>query len=379
MQLRARLSELERRYLAAAAAQDDNPVSNDLAHAQQGQGPASLGAQAEDEQKPAATPGGVGLEAMINGLPATGGGGGMTGFEQPMSPDKRTTERQVQSGLGNSTGGLSSMGLGGLGLGNNQGRSDLDINNMAEAFLRNSRDTSSLLNTNSFHNPSLLSAGLTSGNEAFRNINPAHLLSNTGSGPIGGPGGLSNNFLAEYQNQLAREEQQQQQAQQQAQQQQQQQQHQFASSLSADPSSALAMQLRERSLANSLAQLSRTATCGLPLAPAEQRNEAAMYGSSAQHNVDLNRFVLQAPQDDSTYFQQRLLPGMSGGSASLGAQTYGPYGITSVATQAGAPAPTTVMAGGGETGRRGNSIADYLKRHLQGKDDGDSRPAKRQC
>jgi len=72
---------------------------------------------------------------------------------------------------------------------------------------------------------------------------------------------------------------------------------------------------------------------------------------SVQHNMDANRFVLQAPQDDTSYFQQRLLPGVSsttttGGSSALapaaGLSSHG--GLHHAFARANASSPSSAAA-----------------------------------
>lgn len=297
--LRARLSELERRYLASAAAQEGNSSS---------EGAVNVGAQlVEYPSFSRKMPSSAAAQALGDGL--------MT--------DRRN------SGLAGSLGfGLGSQDQGfDISRFNQQSRNELD---MAEALLRNRE--SSLVNQSGF-NSSLLGGGFAQGDN-FRNMNQAHLLGSsqfTGSNQL--PPGLSMQGN--------------------------------------DPTSAFAMQLRERSWANSLAQLSRNSAGGLQI-PQTTGTDHGDPGGLAQHNMDLNRYVLQSPQDDNTYFQQRLLPSVNaGGNASAVAAGFGGgYGM-GITTAARAP-PGTMEGGTG-------SVADYLKRHLQmGKEDLSERPVKRQ-
>ena len=379
--IRARLSELERRYLAASAAQEGKPGSSSEGGATSAQQPSPGTATAfaggghhhhhhQQQQERGGASAFVPAAGGLQGRPATDRRNSGLGLGLLKTQDQ-------QGGGGNLD--LSRFQQ-------QQSRNDLD---MAEALMRN-RDSSLNFNPSNF-NPSLLSAAA-GGNNLPGNANS--FLSNNQLGSGGSayqqlPQGLSmQTMLSEYQSHLRDKEQQQHhqqhhhQQQQHQQQQQQQQQHlevlkmqqQQQQQNASDPASALAMQLRERSFVNSIAQLSRSGSGGYQMT--NNSNNAEYMDANAalaHHNLDLNRYVLQSPQDDTTYFQQRLLPSMS---ASTHASNPGlGYGMGIMAAHA---TPAT-------DGRRG-SIAEYLKRQLQqGKDESNNdsimnnmRPTKRQ-
>ncbi|CAB9523844.1 expressed unknown protein [Seminavis robusta] len=310
MLLRARLSELERRYLSAAAEQREGGESIDALLSQE----KLSGLPSEGSFSAFATP----AAGLFSAVPRSS-------FTR--DSDLRTTARLPQ--------GLGLLGGSG-GLGSEAHKSD-DVARLlgAQTSLRQLNVPGGLRNldaTNNANPTSLISAGLAAGNDALRNIQALRQPQQQADFPALSS---SHSILGDFHAQLREMDQQQQ----------------LASSLSnANAASTLAaMQFRERALSAQLSQATSTNLGGVQMGTqglgadvlpslglnashqlprlssaggqTANSNEASSlnHPSVQQHNLDvnLNRFVLQAPQDDATYFRQRLLPGVSALTNSL--------------------------------------------------------------
>ena len=314
MLLRARLSELERRYLAAAEERDEGgqmPEHTSVAELLQQAMP--TGTAGLPPSMSLALP--SALAHQDTGPTAARHGGLLNNVPR----DNNTLSSMAGLGGLGSLGGAGGQHAGQLG--GQLGGSSFDSGTRKElAFLKDIERVQQRQNlfSNGAGNgglaanllqqheqsatTSLLSAASASGNEAFRNMND--FMSSREN---------MQNIANNYQNQLnlTRELEQQQQ--------------QLLSSLSngTNPSSALAALQQQRgrnrasfSNGSGLDDASRASFPNLPLQRSEglsgliNSNDDTL-PSSSQHSLDFKRFVLQAPQDDASYFRQRLLPGMS--------------------------------------------------------------------
>ena len=299
MLLRARLSELERRYLAAAEERDEGGQMQDHTSID----------ELLQQAMPTGTAGLPASGSMSLALPSSlahqGTGSTAASHGDLFNNVPQDNPLSSMSGLGE-LGSLGGQLAGQLGDQELAFLKDMERARQRQSLISNSAGNSGL-SANRFQQheqktttTSLLSAGLASGNEAFCNMN--NFMSSREN---------RQNIAANYQNQvnLSRELEQQQ----------------LLSSLSNGTNTSLALaalqQHRDRNRASfsngsSLDEASRAAFPNLPLQSSREllgsiNNNDATLPSSSQHSIDFNRFVLQAPQDDATYFRQRLLPGMS--------------------------------------------------------------------
>jgi hypothetical protein len=314
MSLRSRLSDLERRYLVAAAEQRDGGDSIDTLLSQ-----GTIGVAAPEGSIAA-------LAAPNSDNPLA-----VQFASLPRESDLQMAARLSQAELGTERG---------LGLLRDMGVKANEVPKPAEGMagllgyhpnLRDQSITGGMRNLDQAllgscpANTSLISASFAAGNDTFRNIQA--LSAQRQAQHVEFPALSSQSALSDFHTHLRDLDQQQQQ---------------LASLSNSNAGSTLAaMQLRERTMAARFSQ----ATGGFPL-PAQSfqtdvqpsitssglggnrqhtlptaggrgfptgntGNDASSWNPIVQHSLDLDRFVLQAPQDDATYFRQRLLPGVS--------------------------------------------------------------------
>lgn len=284
MLLRARLSELERRYLEAAREQREGHDSIDALLRQE----SSNEHQEIHNKEPSA----IATAAAFASISSDDRG----------SPARGLFEANLSSGLG------------GLGAGSKfQLESTRHSGEMTRLFgdqVRNSMASASLSGIGSSlldsppNNTSLVSARLADGSDTYKILSQRYLPR------AEFPRHLPQSSHSDFHSPLGELERQQT----------------LASLSSSDAASTIAaMELRERMLATRFPQVPATGNLSLGsrasqgvlpgMRPAGLNRErtSPRFDSiaSAKHDLDLNRFVLQAPQDEATYFRQRLLPGVS--------------------------------------------------------------------